>query len=347
MPRGSRWALAVVLVASVFLVGVLDVVTGPVLDLTVLYLLPIVVGTLYVGRGFGIAEVVLAFFVEVAPPLLVGSNSPMLVAVDGLTHLLVRGAGVFLIFGLARQLREITELKRVRDSELEIARQVQESFLTEPSQAPRGLDVGVRLEFYREVGGDYYHLAGLGNRFFVCLADISGKGVSAALFSAVLNQALTSALGQGSDLAAVVGVINQRLIGALPNDRFVTMFACMIEADSLTYSIAGHERPLVIRSAESVLTLDDAATIPLGIAEDLAVPTATIAFGVGDSILVVTDGVTESAPFAQDPHQLARVFAETVASGAQAVCHGVVEVLHEAAGVRDDVAVVCVQRSEP
>jgi serine phosphatase RsbU (regulator of sigma subunit) len=124
----------------------------------------------------------------------------------------------------------------------------------------------------------------------------------------------------------------------------VTMFACLIDSAGLTYTIAGHERPMVLRRGGPAVELYEAVTMPIGISLDTPMPKNTIEFGVGDLILVVTDGVTDSPPFSKDPHRLSEVFAAQARLGAQAVCDRVVELLDEAGAIRDDAAVVCIQR---
>jgi phosphoserine phosphatase RsbU/P len=337
--------LALGLLASILLIGVLDAATGPVPDLTVLYLVPIAAATVYLGLGSGITAVVVAFVVEVVPLLLAQTHSTTLVLFDGFAHLLVRGAGVVLIDRLVRQLRQITELKQQRDTDLEIAREVHESLFTEPPDAPSDFEVGHRLEFLREVGGDYYYFADLDDSFFFCLGDISGKGVAAALFTVALSQSIASSLRGSIDLADVVRRVNRRMTYALPNDRFVTLFACTFTETHLAYTIAGHERPLLLHRNEEPRVLEGAVTIPLGISLDADIPTDRIEFGPGDLLLAVTDGVTESPPFSEHPGLLLEVFAGQATRGAQAVCDRVVEILDEAAGIRDDVAVICIGRS--
>jgi serine phosphatase RsbU (regulator of sigma subunit) len=272
--------------------------------------------------------------------------SPVLVLTDGFAHLAVRALGVIVIDRLLRQLHKISELNEARESDLAIARQTHESFFAEPMEVPEGFEVGLRLEFLREVGGDYYLFSKLEDSFFLCLGDIAGKGVAAALFTAALSQNVISALRDATDVGQLVRRVNRRMAEVLPDDRFVTLFACTFDASSLTYAIAGHERPLLLQATGGIHVLDDAVTAPLGISADTEIAVRTVEFGQGDVLLAVTDGVTESPPFSLDPWRLQTVLTEQAGRGVQAVCDRVVELLAEAAAIRDDVAIVCIRRSE-
>lgn len=344
--RTARTLLAAVALAAVLAVGVLDTVTGPVLDLTVLYLVPIGIATVLLGVRMGLATVLLAFFVEVIPPLVLHAAPPFLVVADGLTHLFIRALGVLLVHRLMEQLRAFQALSRRHESDLDIARQVHSSFFADGLEPQRGFEIGRRLRFLREIGGDYYHFAEFDGGMFFCIADISGKGVSAALFTAALNQALATTLPELSSLADVVRVVNQRLAETLPSDRFITLLACVFRDEQVSYTIEGHERPLLLYRDGSLQVLDSATSPPLGVMGDADVTIDTVPFGPGDMLLAVTDGVTESSPFYRASDLLSRTFIDQSAYGPQAVCDRIVGMLDDE-GARDDVAVICIRRTSP
>lgn len=237
-------------------VGLLDVVTGPVLDLSVLYLILITVATGFVGLAAGLAIAVVAFVVEVIPLLSAGVFPSSLVLLDGITHFLVRAALVVALDRVLRQFNEIRALKAQRDFDFELAAQAHKALFSEPQTARDDLSISQRVEPIREIGGDYSHFADTTQGFFFCVGDIAGKGVSAALFTSALAQAVAQALRISPAVDAVLESVNARLTEVLPSDRFVTLFAAMIDDTGITYANAGHEPPLLYRNGDDAESTD-------------------------------------------------------------------------------------------
>ncbi len=348
MARVKRWTTLAACVVAVLGIGVLDIATGPLPDLTVLYLIPIGVATVVAGLWVGLAIAVLTFAVEVTPLMLSGHYPVALVLIDGITHLLVRGLAVVALSSLLLQLKEIRALKAERDFDLELAVRVHESFFAPPQTERPDLEIGQRLKFIREIGGDYAHYAETAEGLFFCVGDISGKGVSAALFTSVLDRAITEALDVSPDVANILKLANERLSAALPDDRFVTLFAAVIGDSGLTYASAGHEPPMLYVAGEEprIVRLDGAGSLPLGVRPEFEVVPVQRAFSTGDVLLVVTDGVTESQAFF--PHadkQLAALVLSAAPLGAQHVTDVVFDAVHATgSSPRDDVLVVAVER---
>ena len=351
MTARTRWFAFTGSLVAVLGVGVLDVVTGPLPDLTVLYLIPIGVATVLLGRWAGLSAVVLAFLAEVIPLLREGAYSVGLVLFDGVTHLLVRGLAVVALDRVLSQFAEIRQLKAERDFDLDLAARVHANLFTPPKTARPDLEIGQRMEFLRELGGDYVHYADTADGLFLCVGDIAGKGASAALFTSVLDRALAEAIVVSSDVATVVSAANRRLAEALPDDRFVTLVAVLVGDSNITYANAGHEPPLIYRGGDHVCVdrLDAAGSIPLGIAPGVEVPTEVVPFSPGDVLLIVTDGVTESPPFMRgDEVRLERLLLDAAPFGAQDVADSVFEAAAgSGSSLRDDVLVVAVGRKGP
>lgn len=348
MARLRRLWVFLACVVAILGVGVLDEVTGALPDLTILYLVPIVLSVLVLGLPSALSLVVIAFFVEVAAQLLVGLYPVGLVILEGVIHLLVRGVFAVGLDYTQRQLLTIRELKTESDFDLELAANVHESFFTAPATVRDDLALGLRIEFLRVVGGDYYRVADTPAGLFVCIADISGKGISAALFTGALDRAVSIALSRSSDVGEILQLLNASVSETLPNDRFVTCFACVVDDSGITYANAGHEPPLVFRRRPEprVDSLEDAGGVPLGVLAENAIKPLRVPFLSGDIMLTVTDGVTESEAFSDDPHErLVILLKESAAGGAQNVCDAVAAAVYsDERRPRDDVAVVAVER---
>lgn len=342
-PRSTapQWQIlvAVLIVASLVGVYVLDLVTGLVPDLTVLYLGPIVAAE-YV---FGIWGGVLAALGALVGVALAHPSHGTALATDVVAHFGVFLFAIVVVDRLRRQLIEIRALEERRDFDLGIAREVQ-SELLRPAPADPRFEIACVLQFARQVGGDFYRFEEMRDGLFVCVADISGKGLAAALFATVLAQTVDEMLGSHDDLAETMAALNRRLYQTMPSEMFVTMFSAVLHDDSFTFANAGHVPPLVHSPASGVAEIDVDGTPPLGVLPEIDVRTERRSLASGESLLVCTDGITESPPFMHDPALLPRLFAETAEGGPQRV----VSVISDAAlaeGVqKDDVTIVCVRR---
>ncbi len=348
MTTQVRWLTLIGSIVAILAIGVLDIATGPLPDLTVLYLIPIGVATVVLGRTAGLSAAVLAFFVEVSPLLRVGTYPVGLVLFDGVTHLLVRGLAVVALDRVLSQLAEISELKAERDFDLDLAAQVHAALFTPPETARPELVIGQRMEFLRELGGDYVHYVDTADGLFLCVGDIAGKGASAALFTSVLDRAVSEAIALSPDVATVVKMANRRLAEALPDDRFVTLVAVLVDDSSITYANAGHEPPLLYRGGDRgrVERLDGAGSMPLGIEPDLEIAPESLVFSAGDVLLIVTDGVTESPSFMRgSKDRLEKLLRDAASGGAQHVADAVFDAAHsQGSPLRDDVLVVAIER---
>jgi len=195
------------------------------------------------------------------------------------------------------ELRRTTAEKERVEKELEIARGIQQSFLPEASPVIPGVELAALNLPAKEVGGDFYDFIPVGSsKWGLVIADVSGKGVPAALFMALsrtlvrvnVNDAVTAseAICRSNDLIA-------------ENDRsnmFVTLFYGVLDPVkmTLTYVSAGHNPPFIIRKGATDIIMLKAAGIALGIVPDIELEEKEIALDSGDVVVLYTDGVTEA-----------------------------------------------------
>jgi len=168
---------------------------------------------------------------------------------------------------------------------------------------PRGgpllatLEYGGHCSEAEAVGGDGYDFVDLGaGKLGVLLADVSGKGVPAALLMAHLQATVRSQLGHGSDdLAALLARVNGLFHAATSTERYATAFLGVYDDSSrrLRYVNCGHNPPFVLRADGSTRSLPPGATV-LGLMEDWSGREETLVLGPGDTLLVYSDGVTEA-----------------------------------------------------
>jgi serine phosphatase RsbU (regulator of sigma subunit) len=200
----------------------------------------------------------------------------------------------------ARLHQEAVEQERVR-RDLELARQVQLSFLPRSLPQAAGYEFFAHYESALEVGGDYYGFVPLpGGRLGVALGDVAGKGVPAALLMAKLSSDVRFSLLTEPDPGRAVAKLNDLLYEfTSAADRFVTLAAAFLDPARhvVTLVSAGHMSPLVFRHKTS--TLEEAVPlkstgVPLGMLEGYTYETCQTPLDAGDSLLLFSDGLTDA-----------------------------------------------------
>ena len=194
---------------------------------------------------------------------------------------------------LARKELEQEALRK----EMEIASDVQQ--LLFPENLPRVGPVMVEASYlpHDRVGGDYYDYIPVSeNKFLVCIADVSGKGVSAALLMSNFQASLRTLVRQDLDLMEIVSTLNSRVLEITKGERFITCFLALIDltTNRLTYINAGHIPPVLVDGSLKITYLEHGSTI-LGAVEKLpAIKKGDILIQLPATLLCFTDGLTET-----------------------------------------------------
>jgi sigma-B regulation protein RsbU (phosphoserine phosphatase) len=157
-------------------------------------------------------------------------------------------------------------------------------------------DVVANTVFSKQVGGDYYDVITLDkNNFCIAIADVSGKGVSAALMMANLQAFLKTICKQGMKIDEATGLINDLISENTTEGKFITFFWAIIENDSrqMLYVNAGHNPPLLIRNGK-IIKLNKGGII-LGVMNTM-IPylSERVQLEKDDVIVLFTDGVSEA-----------------------------------------------------
>ena len=196
-----------------------------------------------------------------------------------------------------RQLRE--QAARVA-GELDAAKRIQMGLLPNPAEtlaAERRVSVAALLEPARTVGGDFYDCFLVGERYlFFVVADVSGKGLPAALFMASVKSQIKSAALQGGQVGEMLTRAQDEIERENPEQLFVTAFAGLLDLHSgrLEYANAGHEPPYARRPHSAPERLGDSGGPPLSVVDEFRFPSASRMLVPGEWICVVTDGATEA-----------------------------------------------------
>jgi adenylate cyclase len=209
---------------------------------------------------------------------------------------------------LAVELEHRRQIEARIDGELSAARSLQMGLLPHKFLGPpqrNDVDVFATIEPARMVGGDFYDFLLLDSRrLSFAIADVSGKGVPAALFMAMTKEILRSAIskhGDALDLAFAEASTKITAASAEMADEgadmmFVTAFAGILDLSSgqLAYVNAGHDPPFVLRLDAEPRELSGRGGPPLGAVDPLVCPVERLRLQAGDLLLLYTDGATES-----------------------------------------------------
>jgi sigma-B regulation protein RsbU (phosphoserine phosphatase) len=132
------------------------------------------------------------------------------------------------------------------------------------------------------------------NRLAICIGDVSGKGVPAALLMANVQASLRASVRDLDSPARVCSIINGMLCETIAADKFVTFFCGVLDATSRTlrYCNAGHPYPILVSSG-ALRTLDQGGAV-LGVFPAWTYQESSVGLGSGDRLLLFTDGITEA-----------------------------------------------------
>jgi sigma-B regulation protein RsbU (phosphoserine phosphatase) len=186
--------------------------------------------------------------------------------------------------------------KQKMEEELEIARDIQKNLLPHTIPQYKKFDIAAYNMTSKQVGGDFYDIIPLNDSSFcIAIADVSGKGVPAALLTANLQAFLKIICKHGMSLSEATELINDLVTDNTMDGKFITFFWGVLDEDDLTFNYvnAGHNPPLLIRK-NKILKLDKGGII-LGVMKTFTpYESPTISLEKDDIIILFTDGVTEA-----------------------------------------------------
>ena len=195
----------------------------------------------------------------------------------------------------------LTEKRRI-EQELATAEEIQRTLLPRalPEYAPFRVRAFSRPT--RQLGGDFYDFIAVQNGLLTgVLADVSGKGIPAALLSSFTLGTLNMEFRSSTDPGAVLNSVNRMLCEKTPGHRFVTLFLFQLGPDGKGHFInAGHNPPYVFRAATGEVEELPLGGMPLGMFGFATYEQHPLELGHGDILVVFTDGVTEAENSAQE-----------------------------------------------
>ena len=181
--------------------------------------------------------------------------------------------------------------------ELDVAQQVQMSALPKEVPSSETHDVQALMIPAREVGGDFYDFFPLSNELLgLVIADVSGKGIPAALFTLMTRTLLKGTARDSPSPADCLGLVNDLLAEDNETCIFITLFYGVFDLrdGSFRYSNGGHNPPRLVRSDSRVEVLPTTENLVLGIAPEHEYHNGEVRLAPGDTLFLYTDGITEA-----------------------------------------------------
>ncbi|MGH9822608.1 MAG: PP2C family protein-serine/threonine phosphatase [Blastocatellia bacterium] len=234
------------------------------------------------------------------------------------------------------------------ESELHLARQVVDSLLPRAFPLVEGFDIYGMTAPVREVGGDYFDfISSITDRLGVIVADVSGKGLAAALIMVSFRAYLHATVVNEYAMRVVMARVNRLLFESTEGDRYITTFYGLIDTEHkrLLYINAGHNPPLLLHNDGASELLTDGG-LPLGVFANSKYSESIVNLNSGDILVLYTDGVVEAKNAADQDFGVTRL-AEIAKSAkdlraheiCQEVANAVREFSSDVGGPEDDLTI--------
>ena len=241
------------------------------------------------------------------------------------------------------------------ERELEIGQQIQLSLLPDAPPVVPGWEFAAFYQAAREVGGDFYDFFSLQSqpqKQGLVIADVTGKGVPAALFMARAETMIRSTALSGLSPSVVLQQANDLMLEDRKAELFVTAFYGLLDTDRgrLIYANAGHSRPLWLPAAKGTCQELLAGGILLGAFQGIELEEAQIDVGPGDLLVFYTDGVTEAMNGDREffgEERLRSIVDASAGASAQEVLEAIVDavsVFSRGAAQSDDLTLFVIRR---
>ncbi len=208
----------------------------------------------------------------------------------------------------ARLHQQALEKERI-ERELELAAAIQRQILPRDLPSVAGLDLAARNIPTRQVGGDYFDFFPLsGGRLAFVVADVSGKGVPAALLVSTVHAAVHLQIDEARSLSDLVSRIDRHLFRYAATRKFLTAFFGVLDpsAGTLRYVSAGHN-PALLRRPDGAIEQLKSTGVPMGMFASADWREETVELSPGDLLCVYTDGVTEALNSADEEFGMDRL----------------------------------------
>jgi sigma-B regulation protein RsbU (phosphoserine phosphatase) len=295
---GPRWLPAVLVFGSIAAVAYADFIVTSI-SLGYLYFLPLGIGAMFLRRQVSYGLILVCVFLHDL------FGPPYSSAGARITHNLTAAVGfTFVVFVIQRHVRQRELLDRAvreqRDQlllDVGLAAQVQRMFLPNHGLSIAGLEIVGMMQPARGVSGDYYDYIPIDEHTVqVVIADVSGKGVPAALLMSATAAAVQLEATEKRDMLDVVDRLNRAIHSVSDGSHYVTLLLAEIDARGqyLRYVNCGHNHGLLFQAETRDVVSMDSSCSPVGMFDRVACEIKRADLAAGDILVLYTDGVTEA-----------------------------------------------------
>lgn len=252
----------------------------------------------------------------------------------------------------ARLYDEEQSLKKIEE-ELKIANDIQTRLLPKTNPQINGFDIASKSVPAKEVGGDYYDFIQIDeNNIVICLGDISGKGMPAALLMANLQATLRGQALFTSSAGECLTRANKLLYHSTDRQNYATLFYGILDSsnDTFRFSNAGHNPPILMNSDKKVISLTKGGTV-LGFMEDFQFEEDSVNLKKGDTIIIYSDGINEAFNIDDEEYgeeNLLSIIKDSLSLDAEKIIENVFESVRshvQDAPQSDDITIVVIKKT--
>jgi hypothetical protein len=339
----TRFGYILLAVFLVLAVGIADYFSGDEMSIVIFYLLPVSLSAWFAGKGAGAAVSVLSGVVWSMVDFLTSRTY---------SHALIPywNGLVMSVFFLVTALT-LASLKKALAREDALAREIQEGLLPAAIRPISGYQIAAAWKPEKNIGGDYYDIIDLGHATRgICIADVIGHGIPAAILMANLQASIRIYAAQSLEPRVLCTRVNDFISKNVGPGKFVTFFYGILEGTSgkLIFSNAGHPPPLVFKGNGEMLKLDSGDPV-LGQFKSAEYHQRELKLAAGDIVVLYTDGLLEMSNPRGDffgEERLAAVVTANRRAEAQGLCDTILAAASGFANCffRDDLTVVVIKK---
>jgi sigma-B regulation protein RsbU (phosphoserine phosphatase) len=239
--------------------------------------------------------------------------------------------------------------QQVYDKEMEIAKKVQQLLFPKSLPDKSNFIIDAHYSPHHTVGGDYYDWISIDeHKKMVCIADVSGKGVPAALLMSNFQASLRTLLRKTTDLEEVIHDLNHQVFESANGENFITFFIVLIDLKekNLTYVNAGHNPPFLVSTDGTIQKLDK-GTLVLGALREIPfLEIGAIKIMEPQTLLLYTDGLTEAFNESEEefgPERVMAILSKYISATPEAILAAILKEINTFIGKRalsDDITLL-------
>jgi len=296
--NGPAWLPLLLVLGAIGAVAYADHLVVSI-SLVYLYILPLSVAAIFLRKeiSYSLIAVCILFHDYYSPRHI----NPGLRIFHNLSAILCFAFVVYVIQRYIEQREALAKtVQQQRDDllqDVDLAAQVQRLFLPVGKPAIAGLEIAGMMQPARGVGGDFYDYIPINTHTIqMVIADVSGKGVPAALLMSATAAAMRLEANHDRNMLEMVGRLNTEIHSVSDGERYVTLLVAKIDAHrrTLRYVNCGHNPALLFRATTGTLTRLNSSCPPIGLSPEEVCELASADLSPGDMLVFYTDGVTEA-----------------------------------------------------